>query len=540
MYGDAAGRARPAARVEPSAMPRAPAPRWHAAEASLRLPGAAPAAEAAAGDAAARADEVREALGDPRQAAPLLVRGAAGGWDALERWGERFLSEGAVGAQRVLLRDVCPPEAAAAAPEGSLQAANRPQALAVTMADAASYSGEARSEAARKRADGVRRYERRSLPHRRAFQIDQWPLFGKASAGHAGGAGPLTGPEFSADADAAAELRAFVGTLALLPDSTLAPGVGGHTLAVGPPGAKRALGRSHEGLMHAWHAQLRGRTQYVVYPPGSAELIGGGACEADVSGFDPSSPDWVHYPRARAATPRVATLAPGDVLLVPAGWWWHRRHLEGAPAVALRRDFALRAEAPRMLKSTAQQEARSEARRAAGGATTEEDLAVSRRARLEGNEHFRRGAYRAATDAYSRALRLLGAGGDDYGDPAMGGGGPGGARAIYTCNRAACWLKRRRWEEAKRDCDAVLRSGRADGIAVKALYRRAKALEGMGFPDEALRDLRRVLELEPGNKDAKEEVYIYDEVPTHARAIATNRKGHRAASYRDRHFGGDG
>ena len=43
-----------------------------------------------------------------------------------------------------------------------------------------------------------------------------------------------------------------------------------------------------------------------------------------------------------------------------------------------------------------------------------------------------------------------------------------------------------------------------------------------------------------GSKDAKEEVYIYDEVPTHARAIATNRKGHRAASYRDRHFGGDG
>ena len=389
----------------------------------------------------------------------------------------------------------------------------------------------------------IERYERRGGGRRKPFQLDEWRLFGARGeatdslGGHDGGSGRggpparSTAEELVADEAAASELRAHIAGLSLLPERTLTPGVGCHSLSVGPPGAQRALGRTRGGLMHSWHAQLRGSTQYVMYAPLEADLIGGGAVESDVSGFDPSQPDWSAYPRARAATPCIATLVPGEVLLVPAGWWWHRRHLEGEPAVVLRRDFTTLKEAPALLKDVQMCKERTDGRRAAASAFTiaQDNVLDARCARNEGNEHFRRGAYRAATDSYTRALRLLGPDGDDHDDPECGGGG---ARAVYLCNRAACWLKRRRWAEARADCNDVLRSGRADKIAVKALFRRAKAFEGLGMPEDALRDYKRSLELEPGNKYAKEQVWLYQEIDAHADVIRTNAPGGRYEAQR--------
>ena len=51
-----------------------------------------------------------------------------------------------------------------------------------------------------------------------------------------------------------------------------------------------------------------------------------------------------------------------------------------------------------------------------------------------------------------------------------------------------------------------------DSITVKALFRRAKAHEGLGDADAALRDFRRVAELEPGNAAAAEELENYRSV----------------------------
>ena len=57
-------------------------------------------------------------------------------------------------------------------------------------------------------------------------------------------------------------------------------------------------------------------------------------------------------------------------------------------------------------------------------------------------------------------------------------------------------------------CLALTRAprSRTDDVAVKALFRRAKAHEGRGDADAAQADFRRVAELQPHNADAQEEV----------------------------------
>lgn len=80
-------------------------------------------------------------------------------------------------------------------------------------------------------------------------------------------------------------------------------------------------------------------------------------------------------------------------------------------------------------------------------------------------------------------------------------------------NRAACWLRRKQWAKAMKDCNAVLRAGRPhDEVTIKALFRRAKAHEGLGDADAAQADFKRVLELQPHNADAAEQLEMYKSV----------------------------
>eukprot|EP00958_Prasinococcus_capsulatus_P025865 scaffold4477_cov417-Prasinococcus_capsulatus_cf.AAC.6 len=134
--------------------------------------------------------------------------------------------------------------------------------------------------------------------------------------------------------------------------------------------------------------------------------------------------------------------------------------------------------------------------------------------KVEGNEYFSRGMYREATDAYTMAIDLLGDD-DDFTS------GSGSEKALYVANRAACWLKRRRWWECLEDCNMVLRSGRSDSIALKALFRRGKANEAIGDADAAYMDYKRCTELEPGNREAMEKYERLSGVLYRA-TIATN------------------
>lgn len=141
--------------------------------------------------------------------------------------------------------------------------------------------------------------------------------------------------------------------------------------------------------------------------------------------------------------------------------------------------------------------------------------------RAQGNKHFAAGLYREATEVYSAAIKLLDGSGSVDASPARGD-----LLAACLSNRAAVWLRRKRWPEALADCNAVLRGGcvqlaalrfaqalnspppwsrRANTVMIKALFRRGKAHEGMGNADAALADFKRVVELEPNNAAALEE-----------------------------------
>ncbi len=127
--------------------------------------------------------------------------------------------------------------------------------------------------------------------------------------------------------------------------------------------------------------------------------------------------------------------------------------------------------------------------------------------------------YREATEAYGAAITLL--------DATTGGGDEARADLLAAClsNRAAAWLRRKRWQEALADSNRVLRLGcavtlvcalqradsalygrrRANNVMLKALFRRGKAHEGLGDAESALADFKRVVELEPNNAAARDE-----------------------------------
>merc|ERR1712184_214370 len=67
-------------------------------------------------------------------------------------------------------------------------------------------------------------------------------------------------------------------------------------------------------------------------------------------------------------------------------------------------------------------------------------------------------------------------------------------------NKAACFLKLCDNSSCLTACNTVLRE---DHTNVKALFRRAKAQNGLGQNVDCIRDLQRVLELDPANADAR-------------------------------------
>ncbi|KAJ6653812.1 hypothetical protein lerEdw1_008656 [Lerista edwardsae] len=115
----------------------------------------------------------------------------------------------------------------------------------------------------------------------------------------------------------------------------------------------------------------------------------------------------------------------------------------------------------------------------------------------KGNEFVKKGKYEDALLKYSECLKL---------NPKE--------CTIYT-NRALCFLKLCRYEEAKADCDHVLQT---DGSNVKALYRRALAHKGLQFIKPimdfskfqnykaSIDDLNKVLLMDPSIEEAKKEL----------------------------------
>eukprot|EP00930_Biecheleria_cincta_P039114 TRINITY_DN26905_c0_g1_i1.p1 TRINITY_DN26905_c0_g1~~TRINITY_DN26905_c0_g1_i1.p1 ORF type:complete len:560 (+),score=108.95 TRINITY_DN26905_c0_g1_i1:68-1681(+) len=125
-----------------------------------------------------------------------------------------------------------------------------------------------------------------------------------------------------------------------------------------------------------------------------------------------------------------------------------------------------------------------------------------------GSAHFKAGRVRLAQERYSRVVELL----PRYKRP-LGShtsvevfedeGEREAARNLKNTSRlnlAACALKLESYYAASRVCNEVLEE---DPNNIKALYRRAQGFLGTKDHDDAVKDCRRILEIEPGNKEAQ-------------------------------------
>jgi tetratricopeptide (TPR) repeat protein len=75
--------------------------------------------------------------------------------------------------------------------------------------------------------------------------------------------------------------------------------------------------------------------------------------------------------------------------------------------------------------------------------------------------------------------------------------------AIFYCNRAATLMHLGRYEESIQDCDVAIL---LDPTYTKALVRRSAAFEKTERTEDALRDVKQALELEPSNASIRKSV----------------------------------
>ncbi|EGZ24634.1 hypothetical protein PHYSODRAFT_460986, partial [Phytophthora sojae] len=117
-----------------------------------------------------------------------------------------------------------------------------------------------------------------------------------------------------------------------------------------------------------------------------------------------------------------------------------------------------------------------------------DDVKRASAAKELGNKFFSRGSFLDAIECYTTALKLCPAE-DEYAYN----------RAVYFSNRAACLLRLGRTEESVDDCTQAVT---LSPTYVKALLRRAEALEKLDKLEEALADYDAVLKIDPTMRTA--------------------------------------
>lgn len=119
-------------------------------------------------------------------------------------------------------------------------------------------------------------------------------------------------------------------------------------------------------------------------------------------------------------------------------------------------------------------------------------LAQANDAKLEGNKLYGNGQFEEALSQYELALYLA---------PDM----PSSVEIRSTChsNRAICYLKLGKYEDTIKECTKALE---LNPSYIKALLRRAEAHEKLEHFEEAIADMKRILELDPLNDQAKKSI----------------------------------
>ena len=116
-----------------------------------------------------------------------------------------------------------------------------------------------------------------------------------------------------------------------------------------------------------------------------------------------------------------------------------------------------------------------------------------------GGRYFKRAKYESALERYSLASEML-QHRDDIKDNTLWTQAQE-VKSACELNAAACLLKMEKWREAEAVCNAILRANPSNE---KALFRRGKALLSLGDGDRAEKDLKKILEVNPNNAEAKQ------------------------------------
>ncbi|XP_070709764.1 RNA polymerase II-associated protein 3 [Pempheris klunzingeri] len=113
-----------------------------------------------------------------------------------------------------------------------------------------------------------------------------------------------------------------------------------------------------------------------------------------------------------------------------------------------------------------------------------------------GNAYFKEGKYEAAAECYSRGMEA------------------DSLNVLLPANRAMAFLKLEKYKEAEEDCTKAIY---LDSTYSKAFARRATARVALGKLQEAKQDFQEVLKLEPGNKQALNELQKLQDVDSSGR-----------------------
>ncbi|KAM0933579.1 putative tetratricopeptide-like helical domain superfamily [Dioscorea sansibarensis] len=110
-------------------------------------------------------------------------------------------------------------------------------------------------------------------------------------------------------------------------------------------------------------------------------------------------------------------------------------------------------------------------------------------AKIEGNRLFGSGQYEDALSKYELALQLA----SEVPDSEE-------IRSMCHANRAICFLKLQKYDDTIKECTEALE---LNPSYVKALLRRAEAHEKLDHLEEAIADMKKIMELEPSNDQAR-------------------------------------
>jgi len=105
--------------------------------------------------------------------------------------------------------------------------------------------------------------------------------------------------------------------------------------------------------------------------------------------------------------------------------------------------------------------------------------------KVKGNDFFKKGRYEEAIQCYTRTIQLT------------------PQSAIGYANRGMAYLNMKSYEKAEQDCTSAIA---LDKQYIKAYSRRGSARKNLGKYEDAINDFQETLTLEPGNKQAIEEL----------------------------------